>query len=277
MVKIGGVRAEGFCKIGGERAEGFPCKIGEERVDELSHKIVGKSDAGKIDEELVRNELMGSFEKGRFGRRITALWCGSRVAGWRVVAGTTAVLVGVSYPCSLRRRLWFRWSGIGMRWCLDWEWRRFAEKNWMPALATLLKQLTLKASKAPEDSVTSIAPMATMVSTASMEAPMASMPSVAPMALMDLASEALVASMVWVTDPKRRKLSNEMLRFSPLKTWLCFSTKPAWEADGSRSSRRVDVIKVKKELMGSQIWSMVGRGLGWLRWRRWWLRWLRWF
>ena len=48
-----------------------------------------------------------------------------------------------------------------------------------------------------------------------------------------------------------------MLRFSPLKTWLCFSTKSAWEADGSRSSRRVDVIKVKKELMGSQIWSMV--------------------
>ena len=31
-------------KIGGERAEGLPCKIGEERVDRLSHKIVGKND-----------------------------------------------------------------------------------------------------------------------------------------------------------------------------------------------------------------------------------------
>ena len=50
---------------------------------------------------------------------------------------------------------------------------------------------------------------------------------------------------------KRRKLSNEMLRYSPMKTWLCSST---WEADGSRSSSRVDVVKVKKELMGSQIW-----------------------
>ena len=48
-----------------------------------------------------------------------------------------------------------------------------------------------------------------------------------------------------------------MLRYSLLKTWLCFSTKQAWEADGSRSLRRVDVFKVKKELMGSQIWAMV--------------------
>ena len=29
-------------------------------------KIVEKSDDGKIEEELVRNELMGSTEKGRF-------------------------------------------------------------------------------------------------------------------------------------------------------------------------------------------------------------------
>ena len=63
--------------------------------------------------------------------------------------------------------------------------------------------------------------------------------------------------MVWVTALKRRELSNEMLRYSPLKTWLRSSTKQAWEADGSRSSRRVDVVKVKKELMGSQIWSVV--------------------
>ena len=62
VVKIGGMRAEGFCKIGGERAEGLPCKIGEERVDGLPHKIVGIIDAGKIEEELVRNELMGSAE-----------------------------------------------------------------------------------------------------------------------------------------------------------------------------------------------------------------------
>ena len=47
------------------------------------------------------------------------------------------------------------------------------------------------------------------------------------------------------------------MRYSPLKTWLRSSTKQAWEADGSRSSRRVDEVKVKKELMGSQIWAMV--------------------
>ena len=105
------------------------------------------------------------------------------------------------------------------------------------ALTALLMQLALSASKASEDSA-SMAPMATM-------------------ALMVLASVALVASMVWVTAPRRRKLSNEMLRYSPLKTWLCSSTKRAWEADGSRSSGRVDVVKVKKELMGSQIWAMV--------------------
>ena len=39
----------------------------------------------------------------------------------------------------------------------------------------------------------------------------------APMALMVLASVALVASMVWVTSLKRRELSNEMRRYSPLK------------------------------------------------------------
>ena len=33
--------------------------------------------------------------------------------------------------------------------------------------------------------------------------------------------------------------------------------KQAWDAEGSRSSRRVDVLKVKKELLGSQIWSVV--------------------
>ena len=112
--KIGGVRADGCCKIGDDRAEGLPCKIGEERVDGLSRKIVGKNDAEKIEEELVRNELMGSTEKGRFERRITAPWCGSRAAGWRVAAGKTTVLIG-------GRRLWFHWLGFGMRWCLDWN------------------------------------------------------------------------------------------------------------------------------------------------------------
>ena len=81
VVKIVGMRAEGFCKIGGERAEGLPCKIGEERVDGLPRKIVGKNDVEKIEEELVMNELMGSIEKGRFESRITAPWCGSRVSG----------------------------------------------------------------------------------------------------------------------------------------------------------------------------------------------------
>ena len=140
-----------------------------------------------------------------------------------------------------------------------------------------------------------------MASMASMEASMASLASVAPTALMALASVALVVSRVWVTAQKRRELSNEMLRYSPLKTWLCHSTKQAREADGSRSSRRVDVVQMKKELMGSLIWSarmasmasmasmvwmaqggtdvevplvlmMVASngGDGW--WRRWWLR-----
>ena len=81
--KIDGVRADVCCKIGGERADG------------LSHQIVGKKDVEKIEVELVRNELMGSTEKGRLESRITAPWCGSRVAGWRVAAGKTTGLIGV--------------------------------------------------------------------------------------------------------------------------------------------------------------------------------------
>ena len=48
------------------------------------------------------------------------------------------------------------------------------------------------------------------------------------------------------------------------KIGLCSSTKLAREADGSRSSRRVDDVKVEKELMGCQIWAMYGSddGLG---------------
>ena len=75
-------RVDRSCKIGDERAEGLHCKIGEERVDGLPHKIVEKSDDGKIEEELVTNELMGSTEKGGFESRITVPWCGSRATGW---------------------------------------------------------------------------------------------------------------------------------------------------------------------------------------------------
>ena len=48
------------------------CKIGEERVDGLPPKIDGKIDAGKMEEELVRNELVGSTERGKSERRIRA-------------------------------------------------------------------------------------------------------------------------------------------------------------------------------------------------------------
>ena len=109
----------------------------------------------------------------------------------------------------------------------------------VPALAVLLKQVTLQASKKPEVSVTSIALVATMASMASMvaamasmvasmeskETPMASLASVTPMARMALASLDFVASMVWVTDLNRRILCNVMLNFTPLKTWTCSLTK----------------------------------------------------
>ena len=96
--------------------------------------------------------------------------------------------------------------------------------------------MTLKASKKPEDSVTSIAlvaTMATMASTemvASMESketPMASLASVTPMARMALASLDLVASMVWVTDLNGGILCNVMWKFPPLKTWIRCLTKQA--------------------------------------------------
>ena len=38
---------------------------------------------------------------------------------------------------------------------------------------------------------------------------------------------------------------------------LCSSTKLAWEANGSRSSRRVDDVKMKRDLMGCQICAVV--------------------
>ena len=60
------MRADGCCRIGGERAEGLLCKIGKERVDGLFHNFFVKNYVEKIEVELVRNELMGSIEKGRF-------------------------------------------------------------------------------------------------------------------------------------------------------------------------------------------------------------------
>ena len=167
------------------------------------------------------------------------------------------------------------------------------------ALAVLLKQLNLQALRASDDGATSIALVATMASMASMvasmasmvasmasmvasmasmasmasrastemvasmeskETLMASMVSEAPMAMLDLASLAFMAVRVWVTDLNRRKLRYEMLKLSPWKTWICSSKKQAWDVEGSRSSRRVDVANVKMELMDSQVWSV---GLTW--------------
>ena len=51
-------------------------------------------------------------------------------------------------------------------------------------------------------------------------------------------------------------MSNEMLRFSPVENWLRSSTKQTWVDGGSRSTRRVGVVKMK-ELMGSLIWFVV--------------------
>ena len=67
-----------------------------------------------------------------------------------------------------------------------------------------------------------------VVSMALMGAPMASLASVAPRTLMALASVALVVPRIWVTDLRRRKLSNEMLRFWPMENWLGSSTKQTW-------------------------------------------------
>ena len=90
------MRAEGFCKIGGEcELKGCLVKLVKDELMDCLTKFFGKADAGKIEEDLVMNELMGSTEKGRSFRRITAPWCGSRVAGWRVAAGKTTVMMDV--------------------------------------------------------------------------------------------------------------------------------------------------------------------------------------
>ena len=156
--------------------------------------------------KLVRNELMGSTETGRFESRITAPWYGSRVAGWRVAAGKTTVLISVfsllASDASLVSLAW-NWNVMVPRLEVAAILRKVVTNltlvTVVSAVAVLLKQLTLKPKKAPDDSVTSIAPMATMtsmsmvapmasmvVSMESKEAPMASMASVAPMAMMAL-------------------------------------------------------------------------------------------
>ena len=49
---------------------------------------------------------------------------------------------------------------------------------------------------------------------------------------MALASVALVVSRIWVTDLSRRKLSNEMLRFSPMEIgWALRRNRPGLTAD----------------------------------------------
>ena len=48
----------------------------------------------------------------------------------------------------------------------------------------------------------------------------------------------------------------ELIQNTP-KIWLCSATILTGEDDGSRCSRRVDDVKVKKELMGCQIWALV--------------------
>ena len=117
-----------------------------------------------------------------------------------------------------------------------------------------------------------------------MVASMASMvASMTSMASMDatMASLALVASRIWVSDLNRRKLSNEMLRFSPMENWLGSSTKQTWVDGRSRRTRRVGVDKMKKELTGSLIWSVVmtqseegADGLSDIGGDDWWRRWM---
>ena len=107
---------------------------------------------------MVRNELMGSTENGKSERRITAPWCGSRAAGWRVAAGKAAVLIGVisliASEASLVSLVWI-WNATVPRLEMTTILRKL-DTNVAPvavvsALATLLKLLTLKASNAPEE------------------------------------------------------------------------------------------------------------------------------
>ena len=218
----------GSAKLVMSELKGCLAKNGEERVDGLSQKIVKKSDDGKIEEELVRSELMGSTENGRKESRIIDPWCGSGDAGWRVAAEKMIALMG-SYTGSLRRRFWFCWPDVksdGASTGNGDDSQKLDTKATLvtvvSALAVLLKQLNLKALKASDDGATLIAQMASMASMASTEMValmesketlMASMVWEAPTAMLDLASLAFLAARVWVTDLNRRKLSYEMLKF----------------------------------------------------------------
>ena len=138
-----------------------------------------------------------------------------------------------------------------------------------------------------------VAPMASMdstellvVSMTLMDASMASLASMAPGTLMALASG--LGGLKDLPDLSKRKLNNEMLRFSRMENWLGSLTKQTWADGRSRSTSRVGVVKMKKELMGSLIWFVVmtqieegADGLSdmhWLvasmdgvgGWRRWW-------
>ena len=66
----------------------------------------------------------------------------------------------------------------------------------------------------------------------------------------------ILAAMRWIFNSGEITVVNVLGQNTP-KFWLCSSTKLAWEADGSRSSRWVDDVIVEKELMGCQIWAMV--------------------
>ena len=100
---------------------------------------------------------MGSTEKGRSERRITAPWCGSRVAGWRVAAEKKAVLMDVITLLASEGSLVSpvrKWNAMVPR----MEMARILRK-----LDTNVTSITavsaLTALKASEDSVASVAPM----------------------------------------------------------------------------------------------------------------------
>ena len=201
--------------------------------------------------ELVMNELMGSTANAEFERRIAASWCGSRVAGWRIVVVKTSVSLVDKASLASKAPLV----------SLDTKWN-----------VTCIMQMTVTHRKRETNVMLVTAVLASMVSLA----PMASMVS------MVMASMASRASIVGVTLVRWRILRSETLVNAPKvlavmrwilnsgeilvvfvlgqntpTIWRCLSTKLAWEADGSRSSRRVDDVKVEKELMGCLIWAMV--------------------
>ena len=114
---------------------------------------------------------------------------------------------------------------------------------------------------------------ARMASMASMVASMASMVLMDPRATMEAASAALKASKAGLPVLRWSKLGNEAAGASPavLRTFIeqlavVSTTIMAVEDDGPRSLRRVDDAKVKKELVGCQLWPLVGGDEWWRRW-----------